>query len=57
MQERKEREWGSLKVLLEGARSCNVDSKCQSLINNLWGLLLSVLIRSPVSNGCGDGGP
>lgn len=57
MQERKGREWGALKVLLEEACSCNVDLKCQSLINNLRGLLLSVLIRSPVSNGCGDGGP
>lgn len=52
-----EREWSALKVLLEGACSCNVDLKCQSLINNLWDLLLSVLVRTPVSNGCGDGGP
>jgi len=57
MQERKKREWCALNVLLDLACSCNVDLKSQSLINNLCGLLLSVLICTPVSNGYGDGGP
>lgn len=57
MQERKKREWHALNVLLDLACSCNVDLKCWSLMNNLRGLLLSVLICTPVSNGCGDGGP
>lgn len=54
---RRGRERCALNVLLDLDCSCNVDLKCRSLTNNLHRLLLSVLICTPMSNGCGDGGP